>query len=388
MHRNATRKNATSPPGPANSPLILAVLWTCGLAVSASAEAGQRVVVRLEDGRFLQAAEDGSLRAGPTFPTKEEVFELVPCPDGHVVLKAPGGCFLMAAGRDARSLRADSPRLLPGDRETFEIIPVGETACALRPRHYRECIVFPGAGRSVGRPRDAAGPGPQETVEIYYFGEVPAAIRTALAVVIPALVTEELGDAEYEKLRTRKTEKYVNLPAPTLRNPRRMKRHRVLSTTEEYHLTARLGGRPEIEIPHMPYLTSYRQPEAGLLMFVVRASVPTTGRVRYRLPHVVSASTGFCTVVALGMVGEVGVRKSRDEVSLSAAELADFWVELRSLDISNDVLQVARREIEDLINRELRKKRAHICRQANRELRKAVESQQFRHPLMQHLATP
>ena len=158
--------------------------------------------------------------------------------------------------------------------------------------------------------------------------------------------------------------------------------------TEEYHLKARLDGEPSIEITQMVYLKNRFGRGSGLLMFAVRAGVPVHGRVRYKIPGTLSASTGFRTVVELDVVGEVGAEKSGDEVSLSPPELLELRVRTHGLDLSNDVLQVVRRGIEDLINRELRRKNDRIRRQANKSLHKALQTRQFRHPLFRYLGLP
>ena len=126
----------------------------------------------------------------------------------------------------------------------------------------------------------------------------------------------------------------------------------------------------------------------NVLMFVVEARLPVRGRVRYRIPDALSASTGFRTVVWLATVGEVRLKKSADQLSLSPPELLEVRVEMHTLELSNDLLHALRRQIKDLINRELRKNNDRIRREANRAIAKAVETQEFRHPLLQYLSLP
>jgi len=365
------------------------VLLTLALALMpTSVQAGERVVLRTLGGRFLRAAEDGSVRADSDFPTDRETFELVPRENGHFALKAGDGRFLVAEGRDARTLRADSPRVEPGDRETFLPISAGETRVGMKARNYRDFIVFDPAHMQAAEPSEPDSPAAGQTVEIYRVTQIPGAIRMTLAAVVRSLVIEELKDEQYEKIKTKKRVKYVELPAPTIRDPGRRKRHRVLSIEDEYQIYAQLDGPPTIKILEMPYLKSYPQVGTGVLMFVAEAELPVRGLVRYKIPDLMSASTGFRTHVVLSLVGEIRAKKSDDEVSLDAPEVLRMHVELRWLDLANDVLNVLRRQIEDLLNDELRDRNARILQQANRSLSKAVAARQFRHPALRYLAFP
>jgi hypothetical protein len=214
---------------------------------------------------------------------------------------------------------------------------------------------------------------------------MPAAIRSALTNVVQRLLSEELADKPYDKVRSRKNEKFIDLPAPTLRDPGRTRSVRVFSTVEEYRVQARLDGKPELEITHMPYLKGYQDRGLGILMFEVRARLPVKGRVSYKLPSVVSASCGYHAVAALTLVGEVRIGKSGAAVKLNSPELREIHVQLSRLELSNDLLHAAREPIEDLINHEIRKNEEKIREQANRSLAKAVEARQFNLPLLQFL---
>ena len=358
------------------------------LAVLARAEAGEAVVLRAGDGRFLRAAEDGSVRPGPWLPGEEETFELVPGEGDEVAIKAHHGRFLPADGREGTRLRPDCDGIDPGVRVEFALVPVGGNRVALK--------AHDGGGFVDFLDHDAKGPGaeaqdkpgPEETVEIFCVLQVPSLVCSGLALAIRGLVAEELADEEYDKVRKQRTRKYVELPAPTLRDLSRRKKHRVLSVTEEYHLKARLDAAPDVRISGMAYLKGYFEPGSGLLLFDAEARVPVAGRVRYKIPDVVSASTGYHTVVELSMMGEVRAEKSGDRLSLSPPELMDLRVKMHGLDLSNDVLHVVRRKIEDLANRELRRKKDEILRKANKTIARAVDATEFRHPLLEHLALP
>ena len=365
---------------------VMACFCVMGALGWGSAEAGQKVALRATGGRFLRAAQEGAVRADRLVPGEQETFELLPCENGRIALKAANGRFLVPADQDRPALRADSRRAEPGDRESFLLVPAGGNRTAVKAHRSGDFIVFGPTSTLAARRRRPDKPGDEQLVEIYHVAEVPPAIRSALALAIRGLVIQELADKEYDKVRTRKREEFVELPAPTLRNPRRKKKHRVLSMQEEYHLRARLDGLPEIQIVRMPWLRGYSEEGTGLVMLEVRAMVPVAGRVRYKIPDALSASTGFRTVVELAVAGQMRSEKSDDEVSLKVPEVLELRVELRRLDLSNDVLQVVRKGIEDLVNDELRKSRDRICEKANKAIRKAIEDVKVRHPLVRYLS--
>ncbi len=355
------------------------------LALLASAEAGDKVALRTTGGRFLRAAEDGTLRADRWIPGEEETFEWIPGEDGQVALKGCNGQFVSAAGPRARRLRADGPPTEPGDRETFTLVHVGGNSVGMKARQSDELVLFFDSDAKPSDDCPADAPSPGQTVEVFHISEIPAFVCTGLGLAIQSLVVKELEGEEYDKIRSKKRREYIKLPAPTLRNPGRKKRHRVLSMTEEYHVQARLDGTPDIRIARVPCLKGYFEQGVDLLMLDVRATVPVAGRVRYKIPHALSASTGYRTVVALSAVGEVRAEKSGEGPSLNPPELVDLRVEMHRLDLSNDVLHVVRRGIEDLANRELRSRRAEIREKANKAIAKAIEDVEFRHPLLSYL---
>jgi len=366
--------------------LIVCVPVLCA-AIAAPARAADKVALRAQSGRFLRAAEDGSTHADRLLPAQSETFELLPREGELIALRAANGRFLVAEGRDARTLRADTPRAEPGDRETFAPAHLDQRRVALKARGYRDFIVFDAAAAVAPRAQPER-PIPAETVEIYRISQIPANIQAALATAIRGLAMEELGNKEYDKVTSELKEEYIELPAPTWRNPRETKRHRVLWMREEVHVQARLDGPPEVRITRMPYLRGYSEPGHSVLMFGVEASVPVRGSVQYTVPNMLSASSGFRATVALSLVGEVQAEKSGDQMTLDSPKLLDVHVELRSLDIANDVLHVMRGQIRDLVNREIGKNQDRIHQQANEALRKAVAPRQFQSPLLLYLSLP
>ena len=192
--------------------------------------------------------------------------------------------------------------------------------------------IFSCSPRPAGALQPSADkPRPEETVEIFRAGEIPEAMCTALAGLVRGIVAEELSGKPYDKVRSRKVERFVELPAPTLHDLRRTKSHRVLSMIEEYHVKAEFDGQPEIQIARMPTLKGYRDSGVSLLMFSVKASVPAKGHVSYKIPGAVSVSTGFRAMAKLSLVGEVRTVKSGDRLSFSSPELREAHVELQGL---------------------------------------------------------
>jgi hypothetical protein len=319
----------------------LTAIWAAMPGLAPSVEP---LVLRDGAGRFLRVDKDAQVLADRLFPTGREAFTVAadrPAPDGSLVLKDADGRRLVVTGGKERRAR-------PG----------------------------PGPG------------GVDRAVEVFRLDEVPPALRSALGLAIHTAVVMELSDEEYSKVRKRKRQEYVDVPAPTLRKPLRTRPRRVLSMDEEYDLRARLDGPPTIDITDMPSLKNYDRPERGLLMFVVRARVPVRGEVRYKVPDVVSASTGYRAEVGLSLVGQIRAERVDGEPTLAPPEVLDLEVTVRSLDLSNDVLSAARRPIKDAINRELHEKKDRIRDRANKAIRKAVDDGKFRHPALHWLGVP
>lgn len=360
-----------------------------GLTV-ACVQAGDKVSIRAPGGRFLHAAEDGAVRAERLFPTEQELFDLIPRDNGRIVLKAPSGRFLVAEGRDARQLRSDSPRTEPGEREIFTLVPLDGNRVGLRAQNFRSFLLFDPNAPVTNAPTAALPekPTPAETIEIYSTVRIPDSLRSLLASLIRDLATEELKGKQYDKTRTRRTEKSLDLPSPTRHDLFRTKPQRVLSVTEEYQVQARLDGPVQIDIQHLPLLKGFRDRGASRLMFVVQATIPVAGHVRWSIPDRLSASTGFRTTARLALTGEIRSQKSGDEIALSSPELLEFRVELQQLDLSNDVLHTLRRPIEDLVNHELKRNEDRIRAKANESLAKAFKARQLEHPLLRYLAFP
>lgn len=299
-------------------PLLAALLWS-------AAAGGEQVALRTANGRFLQAAADGSLR--------------------------PGG-------------------LLPGLRGTFELVARDKDRTTLKDS----------SGRVLGT---------ADKADVFRVSELPGTLQSALAAGARGLLVQEVAGKEYSKVESNLKEKYIELPAPTLRDPRATKRHRILTVREEIHLSAALDGPPDLRITAMPYLRGVEGAAGrGILLFAGDATLPVRGRVKYVVPGAIAAATGFRATVYIAVVGEMQAEKKDDEVSLSAPQLREVRVELRSLDLGNDLLHLAREPIREAINREVEKNRQRIYDEANKALRKAVEPRHIRNPLLRFVELP
>jgi hypothetical protein len=351
---------------------VIGLVLTAPLFSFVAGAAEQPVAMRSSSGRFLRLGENGPV-AKRLLPGDSEAFELVSDADGRVALKAADGRFLSTGGASAGQF--------------FRLVEVDGNLAALEAVDGSFLVLDPKA--DAGDPSlPIDQPRPVHTVEVFRLGHVPAAIQAELARLLRAEVVDEVGDEPYEKTRTRKKRRYIELPAPTARDPKRTKRHRVLSMDEEYQVRVQLNGPPEIRVLAMPYLEGYYQPAAGSLMLSIQAILPLEGRVRYKIPDVLSASTGFRAIVEVTAAAEVRSRKSGQSTSLNVPELIDLAITVRSLDVSNDALSLVREPLEDLINEELRDKRERVREKANRSIRKAIDKGEFRIPLLQWLVLP
>ncbi len=353
------------------------------LLQATSGVAAEPIVLRATTGRFVRGGADGSLRTDGILPGALGTFELVPRGDEQFELGAGDGRFLVRVSENNAPHKSGSVRFQTDERGAFEWIPFGGNRAAVRDCDTSSFIRFDGRPPAPGG--EGVGPSDQEIVEVYRAGEIPDALRTALAVAVRELAGAELADKPYHRVRSRTEEKFVDLPAPTLRNLRRTKKVRVLRLTHEYHLRAELDGPLEIAITRMPHLRGYFDDEAALLMFAVEARVPVRGRVRYKIPDALSASVGYRAVVEIDAVGQVRLERPPEGSEVDPAELLDLNVRLRSLELSNDVLRVVRREIEKLANDEIRDRKDRIREKANQSIRKAIQSRAFRHPLLGYL---
>jgi hypothetical protein len=364
--------------------VCLLALATRGL----QAADGQKVVMRTSSGRYLRTEPDGSLRAQRWFPAEEETFQLVARDGGGVSLKDFRDRWLLLAGPAGRTLRAAAA-------------PAGQTLLISGTGKGQATLQVPGAGRPLAldvgptpksRAKAAEEPAekpasekgrPEQTLEIYDANEVPASLRSTLASLVRGLVVEELRGKEYDKLTTDKREASIDLP--TLRDPRQEKRHRLLSYEEQYQIKARLDGTPEIEILHMPYLENRVQRGSGRLIFVVRASLPVSGGVRYAIPKALAASTRFHFIAHVALAGEICSGLSQAPKFLSTPEIVEIHISLGKLEISNDLLNLGRKLIEDLVNHELHRNEDRLRQQANDAIRKAFDSAQLHNPLLKFL---
>lgn len=287
----------------------------------AKAEPPETIALMTADGKFLRPAADGTLRSDAPMPTRRATFSLE-----H-------------AERDPQVVRD-----VQGRRHR-----VDQSLTTCRVRH------------------------------------VPSSIRGALSLLVKALVIEEIGKKEYNKVESKLKKEYIELPAPTLKDLRRKKRHRVLVYREEIHVRARLVGPPEIGIDEMAYVVPHDNGGSARLMYSAKASLPLRGHVRYRIPKRLSASTGFHVTARLELVGALDAARTDDRLEIGSPELLILRTRLTNLDISNDLLNLGRREIERLINRELHGNRGRIREQGNKALRKAMKAQELELPLLRYL---
>ena len=307
----------------------------------------EKVVLRTAGGRFLGAGEDGALCAESFLPGDKETFALVSRGKQEIALKAADGRWLVPDVHDGRTPCLASAAAKPGDRETFQLVPAGENRVALRGEDRSPC--WPSI-----RP---AAPTAREPLEIYRVRELPTILQTAVPAALHALAREELAGKQYDKTQTHKTEKYLDLPDPTLKDPKRKKRHKVISVTEEFRVQAQLDGEADIRLPAMLLLASRVEGGAGVILLAVDARLPVRGHVQYKLPDVASASTGYRAEIQLSAVAEVRVHRSGGDITFSPPAVLDLHVSFSRLDLSNDLLKAVRREVKDVVNHELRRER-------------------------------
>jgi len=197
-----------------------------------------------------------------------------------------------------------------------------------------------------------------------------------------------LLDEERSELKT----SYVRLPAPTIDDWNRTKKHRVFAMRQQYRLRAEPDGPPAILITYMSCLKAVVGQASPLVLFAA-ATFPVRGRVCYRVPARFSVSTGYRATVAVALVGRLETAGQPDGTICGAARLLEVRARVSRLDIANDPLNAARAPIEDLfnhhlLNHHLRRRRERIRHEADEVIRQAFEQPQLHAPLAPYPVPP
>ena len=349
----------------------IAARLLCLLAILAlpPAAMAEKVALRAANGRFVRAADDGMIHADSFVPADRQLFEWVSRGPHEVALKGLGGRCLMPDPGDGHTPRLALAATPPTALETFELVPVAANRFLLRPQGFRASLVFAPAVQGPVDPKLPAGPARCETVEIYRVGELPAMLQTTIPAVVDALAAKELVGKQYDNTQKHETEKYLDLPAPTLKDLTRMKRHKVIDITEEYHIQAQLDGKADIRMPTMLLLSNHAEGGPGLILLSIAARLPVRGRVEGKVPDVAKVSTGYRLTVDLSAVVEVAVRHAGHDVVFDPPTVNDLHVSVARMEFSNDILEAARHAIRRVVNRELAHNEGRI--RESREPRRA-----------------
>ncbi|MBN1909050.1 MAG: hypothetical protein JW818_04865 [Pirellulales bacterium] len=341
-----------------------------GLGLLGAEVRAESVVLRDASGRFLTVAPDGLIQAGPKIPGEQETFELSTHGD-RITLKDSQGRRLSPRPADRRlAVWVETAQAMPS---AVELVALPEHRTALRVAGTNQFVRFAPPGKPEPKSADAQPkPTDTETVEVFLIHQTPEGVRDVLTSLLQKLADKELKGEKYDKTRRKKKEKFVTLPAPTLNDPKRQKRHRVYATHEISRVQAELAGPLTIDIAQMPYLRRYGQTDSRLLLFLVQADVPAKGRVYYKVPSLLDISTSYRARTALAVTGQVPEVQSADDLKRRPPELLQLDIKLLSLDLGNDLLQTAHKPIRDLINKELRRRRDKIGEKANKSIRKAL----------------
>ena len=308
-------------------PAVLSLLLS--LVVALPAGAAEKLAVRAANGRFLHVCDDGVLRAESSLPLDRETFDLASVGKDEIAIKGPGGRYLVSDRKDARVLRLGTAIADPGDRETCRLVPVEGQRFAIWPRGYS---IPPLSKPGATLPFNGAK---ADTMEVYRVRPLPDLLQTAVSVTVQALTTQELTGKQYDKTGTHETNKYVNVPTPTLMDPKRKIRVQVLGVTEEYRVEAQLDGKPDIRIPAMLYLANYAEGGPGLILVAIDARLPIIGHVHGKVPDVVSASTGYHATIQLSATVEIRVQRSGNGVTCGPYAVSDLHVSFSRLEFSD-----------------------------------------------------
>jgi hypothetical protein len=364
---------------------MLLIVLTFAYSAATSTGAAESVALRADTDRFLHPDSNGPFRAESLMPGDNESFELIPRGKEEIALKATGGRFVVTDARDRRILRLGISQAEPADAQTFRLVLAGSDRFTLRPHGTDTPAEF--YAPDPRAPKPPSGPHPGETVKVYRIRPM-SSIQPLLSTMVQAIAADELVGKQYDQTRTHDTNKQIELPAPTLKDPKRKRKFQVLAMTEQYRIQATLDGHPDIHIPNILYLADYANERAGAILVSADVRLPISGRVWGKIPDLASVSTGYRAEIKLSAIAEIQVRKSGGDVKIGPCKVLDLHASFSRLDLSNDLLEAARRPIKNFINRELHHNEDRLRQSANRSLEKAIASHELRIPLLGYLGLP
>jgi hypothetical protein len=365
--------------------VVLPAIWTFAYLAAISAAAAEPVALRADNDRFLHAGSDSVLRAESVMPGESETFGLIPCGKQEIALKGPGGRLVVPDTRDRRILRLGTSQTGPADWQCFRLVPAGSDCFTLCPHGTNIPVIFHPADPRAPKPPN--GPAAGEAVKVYRVRPLPS-IQSVLSTMVQSIAAAELVGKQYDQTRTHETNKQIDLPAPTLKDPKRKRKVQVLAMTEEYRIQAKLDGQPDIRIPNVLYLADYAKDRAGIIVVAADARLPVSGHVHGKIPDLASISTGYRAEIQLSTVAEIQVRSAGGDVKIGPCKVFDLHAAFSRLDFSNDLLEAARRPIKTFINHELHHNEDRLRQSANKSLEKAIASHELRIPLLGYLGLP
>jgi hypothetical protein len=145
---------------------------------------------------------------------------------------------------------------------------------------------------------------------------------------------------------------------------------------------AELDGDIEIRIPRMLLLTNYASGGPGIILLAVEASLPARGRVEGKVGKLASGSTGYRLAAQLSAVGEIAIRHADNDVAFDPPVVSNLRLAVSRMEFSNDVLEVLRRQILQVVNRELAHNEPRIRQSSTEALQKAVAAHEIKIPLV------
>ena len=305
------------------SPKAAFVPWIVVLLAALPAASAEKSCCACR-GRLLHAAENGMLCAESFVPAARETFELaLPLAKQQFAVKAPDGRWLVADARDGRMLRLDAGAAEPGDRETFEIVPVAAGRSALRWRSSGELLVFGSGFAGPPKPQVAACRNRGDLPDSRVAGDPP----DCLADDDPWACRYGTGgqairpDAEAEGREVR----------PSARSDAQGARsHEIAPGARAHRRVPRAGeARRSCRHPDPRHAGAGKLAEADRGCCCCRGGRPA-GPGASAIPGagVASASTGYHVTVLLSAVAEVPLGRSGTDVTVGSPTVLDLNVAL------------------------------------------------------------
>ena len=213
--------------------IAVCVAWAVVLLAGLSAAAAEKVVLRVPGGRLLHPADGGTLQAGSFIPGAEGNLRDGFPAESRNCRKGADGRWLVSDARDGRTPRLGGTAAEPGEPQTFQLVPVGRGPLGTPRGQIRATCWSSIRPASSRKPETPAGAVPGRPWKSTVSARCRRSCRRPCRRRSTPWPPRNWRASSTTRRGSTRSEKYVDLPDPTLKDPKRMKRHQVIGVTEE-----------------------------------------------------------------------------------------------------------------------------------------------------------